>query len=84
MSPNIDAIKKYLYGIPTKGDPKFTNQLGINGVSLKNSMYQNKLCLFFCTIELNLENSAGNLRRTRPLAKVKLIKKHNEAPRQEH
>ncbi len=84
MSSNIDAIKKYLYGIPTKGDPRLTNQFGINGVSRKNSMYQNKLWLFFCTIELNFSNNVGNLRRTSPLARVKLIKKHREAPRQEH
>lgn len=35
---------KYLYGIPTNGDPKLTNQFGINGVNLKNNIYQNKLC----------------------------------------
>jgi hypothetical protein len=44
---------KYLYGIPTKGEPRFTNQLGIKGVNLKKSMYQKRFYLFEFTIPLN-------------------------------
>lgn len=51
--PKNDATIKYKYGIPTNGEPKFTNQFGINGVNLKNIMYQNKLFSFALIIELN-------------------------------
>lgn len=84
MRPKIEAVKKYLYGIPTRGEPKFTNQFGINGVNLKNSMYQKRLCWFFLTIPLNLLNKAGNFLNTSCFANVELIRKHNDAPRHEH
>lgn len=84
INPKTDATMKYLYGIPTKGEPKFTNQFGIRGVNLKNNMYQNKLCWFLLTIPLNFLNKAGNFLSTNCFASVELIKKHKEAPKQEH
>lgn len=68
--PKNDATIKYKYGMPTNGDPKFTNQFGINGVNLKNIMYQNKLFSLAFIIELNLLNKAGNLLNTSYFAKV--------------
>ena len=82
--PNIEAKRKYKYGIPTMGEAKFTNQFGIKGVNLRNSIYQNMLVRWAETMLLNLLNKVGNFFKTNYLAKVKLIKKHKEAPRQEH
>ena len=70
--------------MPTKGEAKFTNQLGIKGVNLKKSMYQKRLFLFLETMRLNLPNSLGNFLKTKCLASVKLIMKHREAPKHEH
>lgn len=70
--------------MPTNGDPKLTNQLGIKGVNLKNIMYQNKLFSFAFIIELNFSNNAGNLLKTSYFAKVQLRKKHKLAPKHEH
>jgi len=68
--PKNDATIKYKYGIPTNGEPKFTNQFGINGVNLKNIMYQNKLFSFALIIELNFSNNAGNFLNTSYFANV--------------
>lgn len=80
MLPN----KKYLYGIPTNGDPKFTNQLGINGVNLRNNIYHNKFYLWLLTILWNFKKSVGKYLNTKLFPKEKLNPKQHEAPRHEH
>ncbi len=82
--PKNEAMMKYLYGIPTKGEPRFTNQLGIKGVNLKKSMYQKRFYLFEFTIPWNFWNKDGNFLKTSYLARVKLKKKQRLAPKQEH
>jgi len=61
---------KYTYGIPTKGDAKFTNQLGISGVSLRNIMYQNRFFSLALTMLLNFSNKAGNFLKTNSFARL--------------
>jgi len=42
--------------MPTIGDEILTNQLGTNGVILKNSIYQNKCSLLSTTLKNNIIN----------------------------
>jgi hypothetical protein len=70
INPKIEATRKYIYGIPTSGEPRFTNQFGIRGVSLRNIMYQNKLFSLDFTILLNLLNKSGNFLKTKSFANV--------------
>jgi hypothetical protein len=56
--------------MPTSGDPRLTNQLGMRGVSRRNIMYQNRFCLLALTMAWNLWKRAGNLLRTSDLARV--------------
>lgn len=84
MRPMQLPIKKYLYGMPTKGLPRLTNQLGINGVSLRKSMYQKRLCLWWLTIFLSLPIKCGKYLKTSDRPSVKLRKKQQEAPNTEH
>lgn len=66
--------------MPTWPDDKLTNQLGTKGVILKNSIYQNKLCLWCFILYFKFYNGLENILFISPLPNPKLNKKHIQLP----